>query len=124
MLEKINENELQDINRFTAKENLYLTTKEISQLKEKRNDILKNIGCIEINGILEEIILEFCDSPFIEQSNYYETILKLVDIFYLYQTTYRFKFTDEQIIKYLRRTFDYYGGSEEILEDKLGDMSE
>ena len=44
-------------------------------------------------GIVPKIIYEFCDSNYIDQNNYVDTIIRLQEIFYLYKNAYnRYQF--------------------------------
>ena len=62
-------------NEITNKYGLILNDKQIHNLLEKRKNALKQTGRVEFReSILEKIIKEFCDSPYITQTNY-ENIL-------------------------------------------------
>lgn len=116
---KNNENtliELQTLNEITNKKNLSLTTKEITELIDYKNITLTELGRIEVTNILSDLIIEFYDSPYIDQENYLNTLEELTKIFYVYQSTFNFKLTDEEVIKYLKENYDKYAGSFEILE--------
>ena len=116
---KNNENtliKLQTLNAITSKKNLSLTTKEITELIDYKNLTLTEIGRIEVTNILSNLIIEFYDSPYIDQENYLNTLEELTKIFYVYQSTFNFKLTDEEVIKYLKENYDKYAGSFEILE--------
>lgn len=110
-------NDIISLNKFTENYGLSLTKEQAITLVKNRNTILKDIGRIEIGGgILEKLIYEFYDSTYIDKYNYLETLIKLTDIFYLYQGEFDYKLTDEQIIKYMRSKFEKYCGSLELLE--------
>lgn len=73
-------------NEFTAKYGLTLTEKQAMNLVETRFRSLKENGRIEFGtGIIDKIIKEFCDSPFLNKSNYEETLQELIQIFYYYK---------------------------------------
>lgn len=110
-------NDIISLNKFTENYGLSLTKEQAITLVKNRNTILKDIGRIEIGGgILEKLIYEFYDSTYIDKYSYLETLIKLTDIFYLYQGEFDYKLTDEQIIKYIRSKFEKYCGSLELLE--------
>lgn len=70
--------ELRGCNDITLKFGLYLSEKQINNIIEKRFQALKDTGRIEFGqGILKKLIIEFCDSPYISQENYEETIMEL-----------------------------------------------
>lgn len=108
------------LNEMTSKRNLYLQEKDISQIIETKNISLKELGRVEVkNNILERIIYEFYDSPYIDQTNYLETILDLTRIFYLYQDELSYKLTDEEIIIYLQDEFNNRCGGDLTLLETL-----
>lgn len=108
------------LNEMTSKRNLYLQEKDIIQIIETKNISLKELGRVEIkNNILERIIYEFYDSPYIDQTNYLETILDLTRIFYLYQNELNYKLTDEEIIIYLQDEFNNNCGGDLTLLETL-----
>ena len=110
-------NDIISLNKFTENYGLSLTKEQAITLVKNRNTVLKDIGRIEIGGgILEKLIYEFYDSTYIDKYSYLETLIKLTDIFYLYQGEFDYKLTDEQIIKYMRNKFEKYCGSLELLE--------
>ena len=74
---------------------------------EKRIDILKNTGRIEFrSGIIDKIIKEFCDSPYINQENYVLTLYNLLDIFYEYKNETMDLVTDDELIKFMKTAFN------------------
>ncbi len=108
------------LNEMTSKRNLYLQEKDIVQIIETKNISLKELGRVEVkNNILERIIYEFYDSPYIDQTNYLETILDLTRIFYLYQNELSYRLTDEEIIIYLRDEFNNNCGGDLISLETL-----
>lgn len=110
-------NDIISLNKFTENYGLSLTKEQAITLVKNRNTVLKDIGRIEIGGgILEKLIYEFYDSTYIDKYSYLETLIKLTDIFYLYQGEFDYKLTDEQIIKYMRSKFEKYCGSLELLD--------
>lgn len=108
------------LNEMTSKRNLYLQEKDILQIIETKNISLKELGRVEVkNNILERIIYEFYDSPYIDQTNYLETILDVTRIFYLYQDELSYKLTDEEIIIYLQDEFNNRCGGDLTLLETL-----
>lgn len=106
-------------NEFTAKYGLTLTPKQAMNLVETRCRSLKDNGRIEFGpGIIDKIIKEFCDSPFINQDNYEETLEELIRIFYYYKNETLDKLSDDELIKYMKKAFDGpCQGSLELLSD-------
>lgn len=94
-------------NEFTAKYGLTLTEKQAMNLVETRFRSLKENGRIEFGtGIIDKIIKEFCDSPFLNKSNYEETLQELIQIFYYYKNETLDKLSDDELIKYMKKAFD------------------
>ncbi len=94
-------------NEFTNKYGLMLSDAQIESLMEKRIDILKNTGRIEFrNRIIDKIIKEFCDSPYINQENYVLILCGLLDIFYEYKNETMDLVTDDELIKFMKKSFN------------------
>ena len=94
-------------NEFTHKYGLTLSDLQIESLIEKRIEILKDTGRVEFrNGIIDKIIEEFCDSPYINQENYLQTLYELLDIFYKYKNETMDLITDDELIKFMKKAFN------------------
>ena len=69
-------------------------------------------------GVLDKIIFAFCDSNYIYQDIYAETIARLHEIFYLYKNESMDEMTDDELIHVMRNAFDgECQGSLDYLED-------
>ena len=69
-------------------------------------------------GVLEKLVYAFCDSDYIYQENYAETLARLQDIFYLYKNESMDELTDDELIDVMREAFDgECQGSLEYLEE-------
>lgn len=88
-------------------------------LMEARKNSLKEQERIEFGeGILTKLIYSFCDSPYIYQDNYVDTMESLQDIFYLYKNESLDELTDDELIDYMKDKFEgECQGSLEHLED-------
>lgn len=94
-------------NEFTNKYGLILNDKQIHNLLEKRKNVLKQTGRVEFReSILEKIIKEFCDSPYITQTNYENILYELIEIFYTYKNETMDIVTDDELIKFMKKSFD------------------
>lgn len=99
-------NNILSLNKKTEVFNLFLTKKDALNLIQVKNNILKENGRIEIlSNVIETIIVEFCDSPYIYKDEYVETLEELINIFYLYQMEFE-GMADEDIIKYMKEKFN------------------
>ncbi len=98
---------IQKCNEITSKYGLTLNNSQISNLLEKRKETLKSTGRVEFRGnIIEKLIKEFCDSPYINQENYESTIYELIEIFYEYKNETMDLITDDELIGVMKRFFD------------------
>lgn len=113
-------NEIIELNKITEKYGLNLTKEQAIDLVNNRNNALKEVGRIELNGgMLEKLIYEFCDSPYLYKEEYLNTLEELTNIFYEYREEFDGKLTDDQIIKYMKNKFDTTcNGSLELLAYK------
>ena len=76
-------------------------------LVEKRFETLRDTGRIEFEeGILKKLIYEFCDSPYITQDNYEDTILELQDSFYYFKNESMDLISDDELISFMKKHFD------------------
>lgn len=99
--------ELRECNDFTHRFGLSLSEQQIQSIVEKRFEALKDTGRVEFEqGILKKLIYEFCDSPYITQENYEETILELQDSFYYFKNESMDLISDDELISFMKRHFD------------------
>ncbi|WP_206458160.1 DUF6323 family protein [Anaerovorax sp. IOR16] len=100
-------NEIIKCNKITKKFGLTLTNRQAAELIETRNYVLNANGRIEFGGgVVDKIIKEFCDSPFISMYNYTEVLHDLVEMFYEYKNETLDLASDEELIKYMKKAFD------------------
>ncbi|APF27337.1 hypothetical protein NPD7_2417 [Clostridium sporogenes] len=121
LLEKEVFNDIIQCNEVTREYGLKLSEKDVKEIIDTRNIALQKSGRIEFNGqIINKIITSFCDSPYISQYNYSETINELVEIFYNYKNETLDYISDDELIEIMKESFDNYcQGSLEILEGKV-----
>ena len=82
-LEQAQVSQLLETNPYTQKYGLALSPEDAHELMEKRKQTLADTKRVEFGqGILPKIIYEFCDSAYIHQSDYAETLAGLQDIFF------------------------------------------
>lgn len=106
-------------NSYTKKFGVTLSNEQALELVNERKSSLQHERRIEFGeGILEKLIFSFCDSPYIYQDNYKDTIASLQEIFYLYKNESLDEVTDDELIDYMRNEFNGdCQGSLEYLED-------
>lgn len=101
------EGELRECNALTMRFGLYLTDEQIHNLVEKRFAALKDTGRVEFGqGILKALIYEFCDSPYISQDTYEETLFELLDSFYYFKNETMDAISDEELMHFMKIHFD------------------
>lgn len=110
-----------DVNERTAKFGLVLTEEDAKQLVEERKNSLVEKQRIEFGeGILPKLIDTFCDSPYIYQDNYVDTIGRLQDIFYEYKNEAMDALTDDELLEKMREAFNgECQGSTDYLEETI-----
>ena len=112
--------EIEKCNEFTAKYQLVLTHSQAIELIETRTYALKVNGRIEFGGgVIDKIIKEFCDSPYISMYNYMETLHELIELFYYYKNETLDLISDEDLIEFMKKAFDgICQGSLELLSGR------
>ena len=96
-----------EVNRVTEKYGLTLSEKEAELILGEKNNALKAQRRVEFGeGITPKIIYEFCDSDFIDQNNYVDTLIRLQEIFYAYKNEMHDEITDEELLHFMREQFD------------------
>jgi len=99
--------ELRDSNEFSIKYGLMLSENQIQNLVQRRLETLRDTGRIEFGeGVLKKLIYAFCDSPYIHQLNYEETLLELQDAFYYFKNETDDRLSDDELIEYMKETFE------------------
>lgn len=124
---KMEEKQLLELNKYISKD-IVLTKENVLELINNKNSALKEIGRIDLtNSILENIILTFTDSSFVDKNNYMYIFLSLTEIFLCYENIFSKKISSEELLKYLKDEFEKNEGSIEListislerLQDKL-----
>ena len=99
--------EIKKCNEITMKYGVTLSDTQIENLINKRFESLKNTGRIEFgDGILKELIEAFCDSPYIIQEKYEETLAELQDIFYFFKGEAMDQIADDELIEFMKEYFN------------------
>lgn len=110
-----------EMNQKTERFGLALTEGDAKALVERRQESLREQQRVEFGeGILPKLIFTFCDSPYIYQDNYVETITRLQEIFYLYKNESMDELTDDELLDYMKEAFEgECEGSLEFLEETV-----
>lgn len=120
LIQKQSVAELEKCNDFTAQYGLKLSQWDAVELVETRNLALKDNGRIEFGGgVIEKIIREFCNSPYLSMHNYAESLHDLTDMFYYYKNETLDLMSDDELIKFMKQRFDgICQGSLELLSGR------
>ena len=95
------------MNRNTAQFGLTLTEADAKLLLQKRSEELRKQQRVEFGeGILPKLLFAFCDSAYIDQDNYVETMIRLQEIFYLYKNETMDKVSDDELLSFMREQFE------------------
>ncbi len=114
---------LRAANALTARYGLTLSEQDITTLLEKRQTALSETGRVEFGrGILEKLVFAFCDSPYLFQDTYVETLLLLQDAFYYFKNESLDTLTDDELIAFMKEHFD--GDCEGSVEYLTGTLLE
>lgn len=96
-----------ETNQLTARYGLVLSEQDAELLVEERSHVLREERRVEFGaGILPIIIEQFCDSDFIDQQNYVDTLIRLQEIFYLYKNEMQDEISDEELLHFMREQFE------------------
>ncbi len=108
-----------ETNQYTEKFQLKLTTADAKMLMEERKEELQKQGRVEFGeGIMNKLIYAFCDSAYIYQDNYQDSLLRLQEIFYLYKNESMDECSDDELIDYMKNAFEgICQGDFDYLED-------
>lgn len=98
---------LEEINTDTAAFGLTLTQEDAGELIVSRNACLAKYQRVEFGkGILDKLIYTFCDSRYMEQDEYLETLEQLLDVFYGFKQASEDKLTDEELLTFMKEQFE------------------
>lgn len=116
-----------EMNRYTQKYGLTFSEEDAQMMVMERKNVLKEQKRVEFGqSILPRLIYEFCDSSYIDQSNYLEIMLRLQEIFYLYKNETMDELTDSELLHFMKEQFENvcYGDLEYLEETCLDVFSQ
>ncbi len=111
-----------DCNQKTDRFGLVLTQEEVEMLLIHRKEVLETQQRIEFGeSILPKLIYTFCDSPYLDEENYADTLAELMEIFYLYKNETLDLVTDEELLNFMVEQFNHvcYGDTQYLSETCL-----
>lgn len=96
-----------ETNQRAERYGLTLSEEEAGLILEERGRALKEQKRVEFGeGILPKIIDEFCDSAYLDQEHYVETLIRLQDIFYLYKNETMDEITDDELLHFMKEQYE------------------
>lgn len=94
-------------NEISKRFGLTLSKKDVEELLICRKEALIEEGRIEFKGgVLEKLINEFCDSPYIYQEIYLETLEGLQEAFYRFKNESLDELSDDELIELMKKYFN------------------
>lgn len=120
---KIRSHTISQLLAFNQKTDVYdlcLTNADVKALIVTQENALTQNGRYEFGtGIIMKIVFAFCDSPYLTQENYAETIHDLIEIFYHFKNDTLDAIDDDTLIELMKTYFDEVcEGSLELLKMK------
>ena len=107
--------ELMLLSDKTAEYGITLSEKDCTEIAECRYESLKENERIEVGlGATQKIIECFCESGYVSQHNFKETVEGLLECFYMIKTETADRVDDEEVLEFLKYLFE---------EDVGGDVS-
>ena len=99
-----------ETNKDTERYGLVLSEQDARAIVENRKKSLQEQKRVEFGeGITPKIIREFCDSEFVRQDNYADTIMRLQEIFFLYKNEMDDEITDDELLHVIDATCEELG---------------
>ncbi len=116
--------QLMECNGTTGVFGLVLSPADVQFLAETRADALGRMGRVEFGECAtRKIILEFCDSPYLSQDTFAETVGELAQLFYYFKSELEWM-ADSDLIARMKAYFDTEcRGSTEDLAGALENMT-
>lgn len=120
LINKLAITDIINCNEITSRYGLKLSHSEAQTLIETRSEALSNNGRIEFKGgTINKLIMEFCDSPFLSQFNYAETLNELIETFYYFKNETLDEISDDELISLMNEYFNQNcQGSVELLQNR------
>ena len=113
--EKTQITSIMNANVRTEKFGLVLSQEDARALMAEKRETLLEERRVELGeSIVPKIIDTFCDSPFISQNNYLQTLISLQRIFFEYKNEMNDEITDDELLHFMKEQFDSvcYGDTE------------
>ena len=113
-------------NAVTARYGLKLTEADAKALAEAQARALRSTGRVAFaGGVVNELAVAFCDSPYIEQDGWADTLAELTAAFYDFKNEAMDGIDDAEAVALMKRLFDgdWCEGSLDRLREELLPMA-
>lgn len=98
---------VQELNAYTGQYGLTLSREDGELLMQEHKNALVRQKRIEFGeSILPKLIYTFCDSDYLCQDNYVETLIGLQEIFFRYKNEMSDEITDDELLHFMKEQFD------------------
>lgn len=95
-------------NRITEPFGLTLSKADRAALLNRREQALRDTGRVEFSGgIFQKLVYAFCDSPYLAQQHYADTLGVLLSLFYAFKSDLEDEMTDNDLLEAMRDIFDH-----------------
>jgi len=107
VLQQTKVGKLLETNQYTQQFGLSLTENDVRLIAKARQSILREARRVELgDSITPKIIYEFCDSAYLSQDNYLDTIIRLEAVFFLYKNEMLDEITDDELLHFMKEQFE------------------
>lgn len=105
--------ELISLNEKTAEHGITLSEKDCAEIAEFRAESLRESERIEIGvGAVQRIIEEFCDSGYVSQRSFKDTVEGLLECFYTIKSETADRVSDDEALRFLKYLFETEAGGD------------
>ena len=96
------------LNEKTEQFGLALSSADATALMQTRTDALNANGRVEVGSVtIDKIIDAFCDSQYINQRDYADTLHELINIFYYTKSETLDLISDDELIAFMKDSFEH-----------------
>lgn len=108
-------------NALSARYGLALSKAEMNMLAVRQGEALRDTGRVEFGqGPYGKLVYAFCDSPYLSQAVYAETLAALCELFYHFKNEAGERWSDDELVEAMARCFNGdCKGSIELVADRL-----
>ncbi len=103
--------ELLALNKHTELSGIVLSQKDCKEIAECRSELLAENERIEVGaGAVTRIIERFCDSGYVDQRTFKDTVQGLLECFYAIKSETNDLANDDEVLDFLSYAFEATGG--------------